>query len=61
MNRPGKITDNTHMESFFYSFKSDAYHGFSFSGEQRLRQQIRTYISFTTRSGCIHRRVINLW
>jgi len=46
MNRPGKMTDNAHMESFFHSFKSDAYHGFGFSGEQQLRKQIRSYIEF---------------
>lgn len=46
MNRPGKMTGNAHMKSFFYSFKSDAYHGFTFCGEQQLRRQIRTYIEF---------------
>jgi transposase InsO family protein len=46
MNRPGKMTDNAHMESFFHSFKTDAYHGFTFSGEQQLRKQIRSYIEF---------------
>ena len=46
MNRPGKMTDNAHMESFFHSFKSDAYHGFSFSSEQQLRRQVARYIAF---------------
>ncbi len=46
MNRPGKMTDNAHMESFFHSYKSDAYHGFTFSGEQQLRKQIRAYVEF---------------
>ena len=46
MNRPGKMTDNAHMESFFHSFKSDTCHGFTFHSEQQLRKQIRTYIAF---------------
>lgn len=46
MNRPGKMTDNAHMESFFHSFKSDAYHGFSFGSEQQLRRRVASYIAF---------------
>ena len=46
MNRPGKPTDNAHMESFFHSMKSDVIHAVSFNSEQQLRKVIRDYINF---------------
>lgn len=46
MNRPGKLTDNAPMESFFHSMKSDAYHGFYFTRERDLRDQLKKYMSF---------------
>jgi putative transposase len=46
MNRPGEITDNAHMESFFHSMKSDAIHGVSFGHEAELVRQLRSYIPY---------------
>lgn len=46
MNRPGKMTDNAHMESFFHSFKSDVYHGLRFKTERTLRKMLRSYLPF---------------
>jgi transposase InsO family protein len=31
MNRPGKVTDNAYIESFFHSMKSDIVHGLTFT------------------------------
>ncbi|MEQ1674449.1 MAG: DDE-type integrase/transposase/recombinase [Candidatus Nitrotoga sp.] len=31
MNRPGKVTDNAFMESFFHSMKADVIHGNTFT------------------------------
>jgi putative transposase len=46
MNRPGKPTDNAHMESCFHSFKSDVIHGQRFRGEEQLRTTIRSYVCY---------------
>lgn len=46
MNRPGKMTDNAFMESFFHSMKADAIHGNTFSDDRSLRKTIRSYIQF---------------
>lgn len=46
MNRPGKMTDNAHMESFFHSFKSDVYHGLVFTSEASMRDVLRKYMPF---------------
>lgn len=46
MNRPRRMTDNAHMESFFQSFKSDGYHGCTFSNEAQLRRMIESYMPF---------------
>lgn len=46
MNRPGRPTDNAHMESFFHSMKSDVIHAVSFDSEQQLRRVVRDYINF---------------
>lgn len=49
MNRPGKPTDNAHMESFFHSLKSDVIHGQKFHSEAQLRQTLRRYIVYYNR------------
>ena len=46
MNRPGKMNDNVHIESFFHSMKSDIVHGVSFAHDQRLTDEIRSYMPF---------------
>ena len=46
MNRPGEITDNAHMESFFHSMKSDAVHGLSLPHPGELRRRLRSYIPY---------------
>ena len=46
MNRPGKMNDNAHMESFFHSLKAEEFHGRRFDDDDQLRQAIRSYIAF---------------
>lgn len=46
MNRPRRMNDNAHMESFFHSFKSDCYHARQFKTESELRRTIESYIPF---------------
>jgi transposase InsO family protein len=46
MNRPGKMNDNAHMESFFHSMKAEDLHGRRFDNDQQLRQALRSYIAF---------------
>ena len=46
MNRPGKMTDNAYVESFFHSMKSDIYHGVRFFDDEQLRAALQSYISF---------------
>jgi transposase InsO family protein len=46
MNRPGKMNDNAHMESFFHSMKAEDLHGRRFDDDDQLRQAIRSYIAF---------------
>jgi len=46
MNRPGKMNDNAHMESFFHSMKAEDLHGRRFDDDDQLRQAIRGYIAF---------------
>lgn len=45
MNRPGSVTDNAHMESFFQSMKTEAIRGIHFSTEHDLRMAIGYYIN----------------
>ena len=46
MNRPGRMNDNAHMESFFHSMKCEELYGKKFDTEQQLRATLRSYIRF---------------
>ena len=46
MNRPGKMNDNAHMESFFHSIKTEALYGLTFDNDNALRSELRSYIQF---------------
>jgi transposase InsO family protein len=46
MNRPGEITDNAHMESFFHSMKTDVVHGVTFANEDDLGRVLRSYLLY---------------
>lgn len=45
-NRPGKMSDNAHMESFFHSLKTKSLHGVSLDSDQQLRALMRSHIGF---------------
>ena len=44
VNRPGKCTDNGHMESFFHSLKGELIRGRVFKSESDLRYALKGYI-----------------
>ncbi len=44
MNRPGHVTDNAHMESFFQSMKTECIREFSFKDESDLRLTLSHFI-----------------
>ena len=46
MNRPGRMNDNAHMESFIHSMKCEELYGKKFDTEQQLRSTLRSYIRF---------------
>lgn len=46
MNRPGTMTDNAHIESFFHSMKSDVIHGKRFHDDREIKKTIRSYMPF---------------
>jgi putative transposase len=46
MNRPGKVTDNAYIESFFHSLKTDVVHGISFTEDRQVQSVVRSYIPF---------------
>lgn len=46
MNRPGKMNDNAHMESFFHSLKTEELYGRTFTLDDDLRKVLLSYIQF---------------
>jgi transposase InsO family protein len=46
MNRPGKMNDNAHMESFFHTMKTEGLHDMSFDTDAALHRELRSYIGF---------------
>ena len=50
MNRPGKVTDNAFIESFFHSMKADVIHGNTFSEDNQLLSVLRSYFPFYNHS-----------
>ena len=46
MNRPGKVTDNAYIESFFNSMKSETYHGVRYQRDGEIRAALRKYLPF---------------
>jgi putative transposase len=46
MNRPGKVTDNAFIESFFHSLKAEIYHGVRFDEDGAIREALKSYMPF---------------
>ena len=46
MNRPRRMTDNAHMESFFHSMKSDVVHRVEFRREEDYHRLVRSYMPY---------------
>lgn len=50
MNRPCRMNDNAHMESFFHSMKADAFHGKRFDDDHSLKRSVQAYMPFYNKS-----------
>jgi transposase InsO family protein len=46
MNRPGRMNDNAHMESFFHTMKSELHRKLSVTTDNKLRSVIGRYIDY---------------
>jgi putative transposase len=46
VNRPRRMNDNAHMESFFHLLKSEDLYAKRFESDAQLRQTLRSYIKF---------------
>jgi putative transposase len=46
MNRPGKMNDNVHIESFFHSMKTDVVHGVRFNHDHEITTRLDSYMLF---------------
>lgn len=46
MNRPGKVTDNAFIESFFHTMKADVFHGMHFDDDAAVRSVLKDYLPF---------------
>jgi putative transposase len=46
MNRPGKMTDNAFIESFFHSMKADVFHGYRFDDDETVHSVLKDYLPF---------------
>ena len=49
MNRPGKVTDNAFIESFFHLMKSEVFHGYRFNEDSKVRSVLENYLPFYNR------------
>lgn len=49
MNRPGKVTDNAFIESFFHSMKAETFHGYRFNEDSEVHSVLNSYLPFYNR------------